>query len=166
MIRLQLAAGSPGLRSLLQLQKHVTTFFVIVEVMNIIDDQDRRATVRFTVMQSHLLKLIKGYGNMSDRPFHGNIESYPSQYPVRDRLWCEDCSITNAHAIVDERTFSRVSPLEQRGLRVFVILVVQGLAEPQPENFQIGMRITDGDAFGLDGCHSIENHCRFPCTLI
>ena len=96
MIKLQLAAGSPGLRSLLQLQKQVTTFFVIVEVMNIINDQDRRATVCFTVMQSHLLELIKSYGNMSDRPFNGNIKIYPSQYPMRGRLWREDRSVTNA----------------------------------------------------------------------
>ena len=62
-------------------------------------------------------------------------------------------------------TFSRVSPLEQWGMRVLVKLVIQSLAEPQPENFQVGMRITHGDALGLNGCHRIENHCRFPRTL-
>jgi len=63
-------------------------------------------------------------------------------------------------------TFSRVSPLEQRGLRVLIKLVIQSLAEPQPENFQVGVRITHGDALGLDGCHRIENHCRFTRTLM
>ena len=38
MIKSQLTAGSPSLGSLLQLEKHVTTVVVVVEVMNIVDD--------------------------------------------------------------------------------------------------------------------------------
>lgn len=87
MVKLQPTAGGPSLRSLLQLQKHVTTFVVIVEVMNVINDQDRRAIVFSAVTQSHLLELIKSYANMSDSAFYDNIKSYLSRYPMRDRLW-------------------------------------------------------------------------------
>jgi len=61
MTKSQPTAGSPSLRPLLQLQKHVATFVVIVEVMDIINDQDRRAIVLVAVTQSHLLELVKCY---------------------------------------------------------------------------------------------------------
>lgn len=82
----QPTAGSPSLRSLLQLQQHVTTFVVVVEVVNIINDQDRWAIVLVAVTQSHLLELVKRYANMSGSAFHGNVKSYPSRYPMQDRL--------------------------------------------------------------------------------
>lgn len=36
--KLKLTTGSPRLRSLLQLEKHVTTVVIVVEVVNVIND--------------------------------------------------------------------------------------------------------------------------------
>lgn len=58
-MKLQPTTGSPGLRALLKLQKHVTTVVIIVEVMDIINDQNRRATLFFTVTQCHFFELVE-----------------------------------------------------------------------------------------------------------
>jgi hypothetical protein len=68
------------------LQKHVTPVGVIVEVMDVINDQDRRATTLPAVMQSHFFELVEGYRSMSDGFPGDNMKSYPFRYPMQDRL--------------------------------------------------------------------------------
>ena len=89
MIKLQLTPGSPSLCSLLQLEKHVTTVVIIVEVVNFIDDQDRWAAVGFAVAQSHLLECVESSVTISDGTTYRNTQSHLSRYPMQDRLWCE-----------------------------------------------------------------------------
>ena len=63
-------------------------------------------------------------------------------------------------------TFSRIPPLKQSSLGVFVELEVQCFSESESEDFKIGMRIADRHAIGTDFCHGVVNHSRFACALV
>ena len=55
--------------------------------------------------------------------------------------------------------------MKEACLRVLIELKVQGLAQPQAEDFQVRMRVADGNAFGLHGLHRVKHHGCLPCAL-
>jgi hypothetical protein len=62
-------------------------------------------------------------------------------------------------------TFARITPLEEAGLGIFVILIVESLTKTETEDFKIRVSVAYGYAICLVSSHGVKKHCALARTL-
>lgn len=66
-----LTTRSPRLRSLLELQQHISAVFIVVEMLDVVEDEDKRSAHLACASQGNLFELVQSCRDLGSSLYAG-----------------------------------------------------------------------------------------------